>query len=317
MTRADQNGEPARVIGIQERRLGKTVLRTYRAKADIDDIFPNERQPRLGEKVDTELQLQIEANEGLFEPLLVEPHPDKRDKFRIVDGERRWTNSRELVQQGRDQYRQVPIEVTDRTLSDEERLRVWIYIHRQRKEWDAKEKEMVAYRLVDLVGRASAANILGVSIRELDKLVEVYELSEKFTGLRDPAGAITWARELKGVSQKLVTPPVVDAVVKKVAERRITNSKDLRKLRAILPDAVAREHFLSAAGDIDSAMLRLGPSAAKPKSGLTGDLDAAIEAMKSTPWTALAELKGDPEFMKKLTEAETLIGSLRKTLSDD
>ena len=317
MTRPEQAGEPARVIGIQERRLGKTVLRTYRSKVDIDDIFPNERQPRLGDKIDTELQLQIEANEGLFEPLLVEPHPDKRDKFRIIDGERRWTNSRALVEQGRDQYRQVPVEVTDKTLSDEERLRVWIYIHRQRKEWDAKEKEMVAYRLVDLVGRASAANILGVTIRELDKLVEIYDLSEKFTGLRDPAGAITWARELKGVSQKLVTPLVVDAVVEKVAERRITNSKDLRKLRAILPDPIAREHFLSPAGDIDSAMLRLGPTAAKAKGGLAGDLDAAIESMKATPWTALADLKGDAEFMQKLNEAETLLASLRKTLSDD
>ena len=35
----------------------------------------------------------------------------------------------------------------DTLLSDDERLRVWIYIHRQRKEWDAREKEMVAYRL--------------------------------------------------------------------------------------------------------------------------------------------------------------------------
>ena len=78
-----------------------------------------------------------------------------------------------LVSQGREQYRQIPVEVTDRTLTDEERLRVWIYIHRQRKEWDAREKEMVAYRLVDLVGRGSAANILGISLRELDKLVEV------------------------------------------------------------------------------------------------------------------------------------------------
>ena len=42
---------------------------------------------------------------------------------------------------------------------------------------------MVAYRLVDLMGRASAANILGVTVRELDKLVDVFELSEKFTSL--------------------------------------------------------------------------------------------------------------------------------------
>ncbi len=53
-----------------------TILRTYRTKVDIDDVVPNERQPRLGPKEDDELQRQIEANEGLFEPLLVEPHPD-------------------------------------------------------------------------------------------------------------------------------------------------------------------------------------------------------------------------------------------------
>lgn len=315
MSQADSSGERGRVIGLQERRLGRTVLRTYRAKLDIDDIVPNERQPRLGPKEDEELQLQIEANEGLFEPLLVEPHPDLPDKFRIIDGDRRWTNSRVLVGQGREQYRQVPAEVTDRTLSDEERLRVWIYIHRQRKEWDAKEKEMVAYRLVDLVGRASAANILGVSVRELDKLVEVFELSERFKTLRDPGGAITWARELMGVSKKLLTPSVTEAVVKKVNQKRITNSKDLRKLRAILPDPVARQHFLSDDGDLESAMLRLAPAAKKTKGGLAGELDAAVEAMKRVPWTALEELKGDPDILKKIEDAEALLKSLRKSLS--
>src|SRR6266704_5195793 len=161
------------VVSLQERRLDRTVLRTYRTTADIDEVVPNNNQPRMGPKTDEELQRQIEANGGLFEPLLVEPHPDLPKKFRIIDGDRRWTNSRVLVDQGKEAYRQIPIEVTDRTLSEEDRLRVWIYIHRQRKEWDAKEKEMVAYRLVDIVGRASAANILGITVRELDKLVEI------------------------------------------------------------------------------------------------------------------------------------------------
>src|SRR5881275_22188 len=150
---------------------------------DASQLVPNERQPRLGPKEDEELQRQIEANEGIFEPLLVEPHPDLPAKFRIIDGDRRWTNSLALVRQDKTEYRRIPVEVTDRTLSDEERLRVWIYIHRQRKEWDAKEKEMVAYRLVDLVGRASAANILGITVRELDKLVDIYQLSSRFTAL--------------------------------------------------------------------------------------------------------------------------------------
>ncbi len=303
------------VINLQERRLDRTVLRTYRTKADIDDIVPNEKQPRMGPKIDEELQRQIEANGGLFEPLLVEPHPDLPGKFRIIDGDRRWTNSQVLVEQGKEDYRQIPVEVTDRTLSEEDRLRVWIYIHRQRKEWDAKEKEMVAYRLVDMMGRSSAANILGITVRELDKLVDVFELSEKFTSLRDPSAAITWSRELMGVSKKLLTPTVIEAVVKKVNQKRITNSKDLRKLRTILPDPVARSQFLSDAGDLESAMLRLGPAPKPVKGGLSGDLEAAVDAMKKVPFSALQELKGDADILKKIDEAEALLRSLRGALS--
>ena len=310
---AEAAGKTGKVIGLQERPLGRAVLRTYRTKVDIDDILPNERQPRLGPKEDVELQRQIEANEGLFEPILVEPHPDVPHKFRIIDGDRRWTNSKALVAEGKAHYRQVPVEVTDRTLSDDERLRVWIYIHRQRKEWDAKEKEMVAYSLVNMVGRASTANILGVSVRELDKLVEVFELSEKFKNLREPGAAITWARELMGLSKKLLTPPVIAAVVQKVGEKRITNSKDLRKLRVVLRDPVARYHFLTEAGDLDSAMMRVSATA-KGKVGLATELGAAIDAMKAIPWTAISELRGDADTLAKIDEAEQLLRSLKKSL---
>lgn len=303
------------VISLQERSLDRTTLRTYRTKVDLEDVIPNPNQPRMGPKVDEELQRQIEANGGLFEPLLVEPHPDLAGKFRIIDGDRRWSNSKALLEQGKAEYRHLPVEVTDRTLSEEDRLRVWIYIHRQRKEWDAKEKEMVAYRLVDIMGRASAANILGITVKELDKLVEVFELSQRFTSLRDPSAAITWARELMGVSKKLLTPSVLDAVVAKVNAKRITNSKDLRKLRTILPDPVAKAHFLTDAGDLESAMLRLG-AAERPKSGnFSDDLDVAVDSMKKVPWATLQELKGNRELLAKIEDAEQLLRSLRAALS--
>jgi ParB family chromosome partitioning protein len=311
---ANTHSKPAE---LQERRLDRTVLRTYRATVDLDDVVPNPKQPRLGPKEDDELQRQIEANEGIFEPLLVEPHPDLPGKYLIIDGDRRWTNSLALVKQGRQQYRHIPVEITDRTLSEEERLRVWIYIHRQRKEWDAREKEMVACRLVDLVGRPSAANILGITVRELDKLVEIYELSGRFTTLRDPSAAITWARELMGVSKKLLVPTVVDAVVKKVNDKRITNSKDLRKLRTILPDPVARAQFLSDSGDLESAELRVRPAEKGHKDEPISGLGAALDAMKNVPWTTLQELKGDEAVLKKLDEAESLLKSLRKALTPD
>src|ERR1700740_3105101 len=112
------------VVNLQERRLDRTVLRTYRTKVDIDEVVPNPNQPRMGPKIDEELQRQIEANGGLFEPLLGETHPELPGKWRIIDGDRRWSNSKVLVEQGKDDYRQVPVEVTDRTLSEEDRLRV-------------------------------------------------------------------------------------------------------------------------------------------------------------------------------------------------
>ncbi len=76
------------------------------------------------------------------------------------------------------------------------------------------------------------------------------------------------------------------------------------------------EHFLSDEGDIDSAMLRVAPPENK-KPGFTGELDAAVEAMKRLPWTALDEMRGDPEVLKRIDEAESLLKSLRKTLSKE
>ena len=73
---SNQSIEPSnQVVGLQERRLGRTILRTYRTQIDLDELVPNDQQPRMGPKEDVELQRQIEANEGVFEPLLVEPHP--------------------------------------------------------------------------------------------------------------------------------------------------------------------------------------------------------------------------------------------------
>jgi ParB family chromosome partitioning protein len=299
----------------QERRLGRTILRTYRTTVDLDDVEPNPKQPRRGPKDDPELQRQLEANEGIFEPLLLEPHPELAGKFRIVDGDRRWSNSKVLVEvHKKEQYRRLPAEITDRTLSDDERFRVWIYIHRQRKEWDAKEKEMVAYQLVGLVGRASAANILGITVRELDKLVEIYDLSEQLTNLPDPATSITWAREIKNLNRKLLTPSVQNELVRKINDQQITNSKDIRKLRQILRDPVARDEFLAERGSIESSSLKLGPAPSKKRPGLVGDIEALSDAIRAHPWTTLINLKGDAEVARAIEQTEKLLKDLRKAL---
>jgi ParB family chromosome partitioning protein len=217
--------------------------------------------------------------------------------------------------QKKEEYRSIPAEITDRTLTDEERLRVWIYIHRQRREWDTKEKEMVAYSLVNMVGRASAANILGSTVREVDKLVEVYDLSLKLTNLSEPGASITWAREIKNLNKKILTPTITDSIIRKINEKEITNSKDIRKLRLILKDPIAKDTFVSSGGTIDSALRGLIPAPAKKPNGLLGDIEQISDSIQRYPWTTLAALKGDPELLQKLEETEKLLKELRKALA--
>lgn len=305
-----------KVVDLQERRVGRVPLRTYRTSVDIDRVLLDERQPWRVTDLDQSLQLDIEANEGLLEPLLVEPHPEQPQNFRVIDGGRRLASTRGLVDSGREKFRAVPIEVIDRTLTEDERLRVWVHLQRRQREWEAREKEAVAFQLVKQIGIAGAASILEMSTKEVEKLVAVYELSRNFTGLRDPGAAIVWARELMGISKKLLTPSVIEAVVKKANQRRITNSKDLRKLRQILPDPVARENFLSEAGDLESAVLRV-PYVEKTPTGassLTSKLEAVAAAMKTLPWPALANLKHDVTFGERLREVEMLSKELRERL---
>jgi ParB family chromosome partitioning protein len=298
-----------------ERRLGRTVLRAYRDTLDLYAIVPNDRQPRMGPKEDPELQRQIEANEGIFEPLLVEPHPEHSGKYRIIDGDRRWTNSRILVEvHNKPDYQRIPVEIVDRTLTEDERLRVWIYIHRQRKEWDAKEKEMVAYSLVNIVGRASAANILGITVRELDKLVEIFELSEKLKNVAEPGASITWAREIKNLNKKLLTPTVLDSLMQRINDKEITNSKDVRRLRQILKDPVAREEFLTKGATIEAALQKVAPAPTKRGQGILGEIEELSEVIKRYSWTALSALKGDTQAMRKIEETEKLLRELRKSL---
>ena len=107
----------------------------------------------------------------------------------------------------------------------------------------------------------------------------------------------------------------MDTVLKRVNEQRITNSKDVRKLRQILKDPVAKENFLAPDGTIDSALRTLSPPPSKKGQGLIGDIEQLVESLQRYPWTTLAALKGDQQVIRKLEETEKLIRELKKALS--
>lgn len=313
----------------QPRTFGRDVLETRRGMADIHEVHPNPNQPRQGPKLDLQLKKEIIENRGLFEPLFVEPHPEIDGKYRIIDGDRRHSNSLEIIrdmessgaeEEEIDRFRIVPIELTSRTLTDEERFRIWVFIHRQRKEWTRREKEMVAYSLGKYMDRARAAAVLGITIRELDKTVLIYETSMKLTGLQDPDAAITWAREIHNVSPKYRPDDVESTLIRKINEKNLVNSKEIRQLRKIVPQEAALKEFLTDTGTISSALDKIPTAPSVPRSqtygaGIAVDITSFSQQLGRYSWEELDHIQGDTNLLATIDEAEKKLARLKRAVT--
>jgi ParB family chromosome partitioning protein len=328
------------------RPFGRDMLYTKRIeKVLFEDLVPNAEQPREGRWESDELKREIEDAEGVFEPLLVEPYPELEGKYLIIDGHRRWTNVQRILndleerkdsypteedwQRQYDKFHLLNIEVTHKPLSTPERLRIWVYIHRQRKEWSLHEKERTAHKLVQAVGTTAAAGILGISTKALGKLVETYEYAKELeSALADPDAAISWAREIANLSPKYREPHVLDAVKVKVRDRLMINSKDVRALRQIVPHPQAREKFLESGTNIEDALVlvpggrdpvrasRRGAGSSPYGAGLASDVAAFADTLANYPWTELSDARSDPHLAEAVDKAERYLKELRKAIED-
>lgn len=302
--------------GFHQRHLGTVILNVTSASADLLQLVPNPNQPRMGPKDDPELRRSILENGGLLEPILVEPHPEYSGKFRIIDGERRWHNCKILVEvEKRDEFRKIPVEMTDRTLTDEERLRAWVTIHMQRKEWSAKEKERTANKLIELAGRVKAANILGVTVREVDRLRETFELSERMSALGNPDASITYAREIMSLPKYIRTKEIEDEVVRRVNEDQIRSSKQIRELRAVLKDPNARDLFLVAKASVEESKMAVTGNVRESGAGLAEELERFNRAIVGYPWTSLEELRARQDILAKIRTSRRILEKMESMLS--
>jgi ParB family chromosome partitioning protein len=301
--------------------LGSVRLVVTQANVHINDVYPNPDQPRYGPKDDAELRRSIEENEGIFIPLLVEPHPEHKGKYQIIDGERRWLSLKKLAEEkGNGRFEIVPVDVTDRTLGVEERLRAWVYIHQQRKEWTVKEKERTAYKLIQIVGRVSAASILGISVREVDALKEIFELSEEITGLSDPDASISYAREIRKIATHLRPPEVEKAIINKISKGLIKTSKEIRSLRRILRNDAARAEFMKEGSSVADALNVIEPPSGEENvkhrygQSVAEDLKTFSDSLSKYSWRALRKIDNKEELLSRIKQCQTLLVEFEEVL---
>lgn len=165
------------------------------------------------------------------------------------------TLSEEEYEQQVQLYSKITVECTWRRLELAELIKVWLLIHRERKEWSLQEREETAKQLIALVGIGKAASFLGVSEAVAQKLADTYDLAQR---LRLPEGhknsmgkdpRITWARELRNLREEVrEDDQLMEAVITRINNGTMKNSKDIRVLRKLGTEA--RDDILDTKKDL-------------------------------------------------------------------
>lgn len=300
-----------------ETALGGQSIKITREAIPVDNIIANPDQPRAPkDRNDVQLLYRsIKENRGIAVPLLVEKIHGQPDKVRIVDGERRLNACRKLLDEDPDAKSYLgtlPCDVIQQELTKEQRQRLWTYIHRTRKEWDAMVKEKMVLELVDLVGRRKTADILGVTITDVDRIVDALMLAERMEPVVGKT-AISYARETMGLRKRDRTSEAVDLIVDKVNKRLIVDPVEIRKLSKVLSHPEAKQEFKSPKGTIASALKKIPqePEEIGPPPMKKTFVDFITEMrtqLADYPWPELAEFKGDPIVLDAINSCmETLV----------
>lgn len=299
---------------------GVTVKLSQRTDIALEKISPNPEQPRRGVKADEELRKNIEVTGTLINPILVEPLPEDENRYMIIDGERRWEAYKALLTvQKKPEFANIPSQIVDRPLDVSERLRIWVSIHRQRKDWSAIEKERVAYDLVKAVGLEKAQAILGVSMTEVRKLVEAMELANRMPQDQEFAAKISYAREIRSLAKPYRNDDeLVNRIIKRIADGEITTSKNIRDLKRLFGNPTAREVFLSedtSLKDARAVLPEAEPEGMSGKNGLAQSVSNLLHYVKTIPAVEIDSLKRDASFLSQIDQCQSALKTIRKMVS--
>lgn len=102
-------------------------------KLSPDEISPNPHNPRLHFDEETMAELRTSITKvGILVPITVFENPDKdpKEKYILLDGERRWRCAKELDLEA------IPANVVDQPADVAQNLIYMFNIHHFREEWD-------------------------------------------------------------------------------------------------------------------------------------------------------------------------------------
>jgi ParB family chromosome partitioning protein len=223
----------------------------------------------------------IIGNGGIIEPLWIEPDG------KLVDGHRRRLASRDIVNRVLTTNiktlakleNNMPCFVFDKPLTEEERLSIWINIHKTRKDWNAKQKQDAVMRAIKLYRNSQkVSEITGETVRSVEKIMEVYDLSRKLKVDK----SVSYAREYLNLSKHIRNDELEKKIIHKINSNIIRSPLEIRKLRKIVTSTEAMKEFLKNGTKIDTAVQYVEPTSNQKLTELAGMIKKIDEATHLT-----------------------------------
>ncbi len=179
----------------------------------IELVHRNPDQPRRHfDEAELETLTATIRNQGVLQPILVRPAPDKADEFQIVAGERRWRAAQKAG------LRTIPAVV--KPLDDRAVLEIGIVENVQRADLNAIEEAMGYRALIDRYGHTQddIAQAVGKSRPHVANTLRLLQL---------PPAVQTYLAEgalSAGHARALLTAPIheIDALARRVIEKRLS-----------------------------------------------------------------------------------------------
>jgi ParB family chromosome partitioning protein len=179
--------------------------RPFRTVA-VDLLRPGKYQPRhMVDSAQIDELAQSIKEKGIIQPILVRRHPDDKNAFEIIAGERRWRAAQKA------ELHEVPVIV--RSLSDQDSLEIALVENLQRQDLSALEEAQGYRRLMDEFSHTQEmlAKILGKSRSHVANTLRLLTLPDGVKALMDKgdlsaghARALLAADDPLGLARKVV-----------------------------------------------------------------------------------------------------------------
>ncbi|PZO67440.1 MAG: chromosome partitioning protein ParB [Paracoccus denitrificans] len=205
--------------------VGVSVTDTAVQHLPIEQITPNPDQPRRDFAPEALAELsQSLKRQGVLQPLLVRRHPEDRDLYQIVAGERRWRAAQIA------QLHELPVIIRD--LTDAEVLEFALIENIQRADLNAVEEASSYRQLMDRFGHTQEqlAEVVNKSRSHISNVLRLLNL---------PEAVLLLVREGKlsaGHARALITSPDPLALARRVVERGLS----VRETEQLVRDQLSR-----------------------------------------------------------------------------